>query len=157
MVYILHDVLQSVKLGLLEIVRPVHGVEPDIQKVLGPLAIPDDEATRRQAILILSEDEVYPVPLQIAECLDDAVWRDNGCIGDHKRLEFGGGEEGGVNRDRGIHNQSGLVEVPEEFGAWVEGYGVAHGWDTSPCRWCIAKRILVGLREEGEVAYQRHC
>jgi hypothetical protein len=150
--YVLHNVLERMELGFLEVVAPVDGVEPDVQKVLCPLAVANDKAAWRQSVLVLGEDEVYAITLQVAECLDDAVGRDDGRIGHHGGLELRRGEERGVDRDRRVHDERGVVEVPEEGRAGVHGDGMAHGGHASPCQRRVVERVLVVVGEEGLVA-----
>lgn len=130
--YLLYDVFQRMELGLLEVVRPVDGIKPDIEEVLCPLAVPDGKAARRKTVLVLSEDKVYPVALEVAECLDDTVWWDDGRIAKHCRLELRRCEQPGVDWQAWIHDEGGVVDVPEPGRAWVKGHGMAHGGDSGP-------------------------
>lgn len=111
---VLHNVFQGMSLRLLKVIAPVDWIEPAVQKVLGPLAISDNKAARRQAILVLGDDEVNSVALQIAKCFDDRVGGDNRRVGDHQALEARGREEVRVDGKGGCHDEGGAVEVPEE-------------------------------------------
>lgn len=122
-------------LSLLEVVAPVDRIKPYVQEVLGPLSVLDNETAWRQAVLVLSDDQVDPIALEIAESLDDTVWWHDGSIGDHERFQFGGCEKGGVDRDGGVHDNGGRIEVPEETRARMEGHGMAHGGYARPCWW----------------------
>src|SRR4051812_7803426 len=91
--YVLHDMFQRMRLRLLKVVTPVNWIEPGVQKVLRPLSIPHNDARRRQSFLILRNDKVYPITLQVAKRLDNAVWRHHGLVDDHELFEAGGGEK----------------------------------------------------------------
>jgi hypothetical protein len=153
MKYLLHNVLQGMILGLLEVVTPVDGVKPTVQEELCPLSVADDKTTRRQPVLVLRDDEIYSVTLQVAECLDDALWGNDGSVGDHVRLEFGWRKEGSVDGNVHVHDQGSVIEVPHEHGGGVECHGMAHRRHASPGRWRIADRVLGVGREEGEIAW----
>lgn len=140
------------ELRLLEVVAPVDGVKPDIQEVLGPLPVPDNEAVGRQTFLVLSYDEVYSVAFQVTEGLNHTVRRYHRCICDHSRFELGGGEERCVDRVRRVHDECVVVQVPEESGTWVKGHGMAHGRHASPRQWCVSEGVLVVVWKEGLVA-----
>lgn len=59
--YLLHDMLERVVFGLLEVVTSVDGVEPGVQEELCPLSVSDDKTARRQAVLVLGDDKIYSV------------------------------------------------------------------------------------------------
>lgn len=101
---VLNDMLQRVRLGFLEIVAPVDGIEPGVEEVLGPLPIPYDDAGRHQALLVLCDDEVYSVALEISESLDDTVRGHYGLVGDHDVLEAGGLEYVRLEVDVRVHD-----------------------------------------------------
>lgn len=124
--------LQRVELCFLEIVRPVDRVEPHIEEVLCPLAISDGEAAGRKAVFVLCKYKVYPVALEVAECLNNAVRGDYRRIREHCSLKLRGSEERRMDRKRGIHDERGVVDVPEPRRAWVEGHGMAHGRHAGP-------------------------
>jgi hypothetical protein len=90
--YILHYMLQRMRLGFLEIVTSVDWIEPGIQKVLGPLPIAHNNTRGRQSFLILRRDKVNPVALQVAESLDNTVWWHYRLVDDHELFEPGRGK-----------------------------------------------------------------
>jgi hypothetical protein len=100
---------QRMEFGLLEVVAPVNRVKPHIQKVLGPLPVPYDEAARGQTVLVLRDDEVYSVAFQVAERLDDAVGWHDGRICEHDALELRGREHRRVDGDGGIQDYRRVV------------------------------------------------
>lgn len=106
--------LQSMAFGLLKVVTSVNRIEPSIQEELCPLPVPHNKATRRQSIFVLCNDEIYSVAFEVAKGLDDAVWRHDGCVGDHVGFEFGGSEQVGVDGESSVHDEGAGVEVPEK-------------------------------------------
>ncbi len=65
------------RLGPLEVIGPVNRIEPRLQKELGPLSVPDDEAAGRQPLLVLRENDVHVLSLEMAESLNNAIrWND---------------------------------------------------------------------------------
>ena len=113
-VYVLHDVFECVGLCFLEVVASIYRVEPCVEEILGPLAVFDDEAAGCQTLFVLGDDEVYPVALEVGKGFDDGVWGYDGCVCDHEFLEARRSEEVRIEGDRGVHDECGRVEVPEE-------------------------------------------
>jgi hypothetical protein len=132
MLYVLHDMLQRMEFGLLEIIAAVDRIEPHVQEVLGPLAIPQYETARCKPVFVLGDNEIDAVALEVRKRLDDAVGRNDGRVGNHEGLELRRGKQRGVDRERGVHDQRRGVQVPEECGAREHRHGMAHGGDAGP-------------------------
>ena len=126
--------LQSMGLGLLEVVTPVDRVKPAVQEKLCPLPIPNYKTTRRQPVLVLCDDEIYSVALEVAKGLDNAIRGYDGSVGQHVSFQLGWCEEVGVNGQRLVHDQSRVIKIPEEGRGWKERHGVADSRYTGPCR-----------------------
>ena len=149
----LHDVLERVALGFLEIVAAVQRVEPGVQEELGPLGVADQQAAAREALAVLREDEVDALAFEVREGLDDAVRRHDGLVGDHEGFEFGGLQDYAGEGFAGVHDEGGGGEVEDPVGVWVDGQGVAEGGHGGPGGRHVRHEVVVrGAGEEGLVA-----
>lgn len=149
----LHDVLERVALGFLEIVAAVQRVEPGVQEELGPVGIADEQASARQTFAVLREHEIDALAFEVREGLDDAVGGHDGLVGDHEGFEFGGLQDYAGEGLAGVHDQGGGREVEDPMGVWVEGQGVAESGHGGPGGWHVGHEIVVcGAGEEGLVA-----
>lgn len=83
---LLHDVFQRMALGLLEVVAAVQRVEPGVEEELGPFSTAQDQASARESLVVLGQDEVNPIAFQMAEGLDHAVRGHNGLVNEHEAL-----------------------------------------------------------------------
>lgn len=92
-VNLLHDMLQRMRLRLLEVVASVDRIEPRVQEVLGPLSIPNNEAVLRQSIFVLSNNKIYPISFEVSERFDDTVWWYYRLMDDHEFFELRGRED----------------------------------------------------------------
>ena len=145
----LYNVLQRMVFGFLEVVASVDRVEPSIQEELCPLSVTDYKTTRCQSVFVLRDDKVYPVALQVAECLDDAFWRNDGGIGEHVGLKLGGRKDRGVKGNVHVHYQGGMVKIPHKHRGGIECHGMAHCRHARPGGWRVADRVLIVGWEEG--------
>ena len=82
--------LQRMTLRLLKIITPINRIEPRVEKVLCPVAIPHDNTRRYQPLFILRDDKVDAVAFEVSERLDYAVRGDDGLVGEHDVLEARG-------------------------------------------------------------------
>ena len=79
---------QSVRVCLLEIVRPVQRIKPGVEEELAPLASTENEAALCQPDLILGNDEIDLVRFKVGECFDDAIWRYHWVVFEHHTLDL---------------------------------------------------------------------
>lgn len=59
--------------------------------------------------------------MEVGEGFDDAVRGDNGFIAKHQGFEFFGGEEVGLEVERGVHDEGVCGEGEDEGSVWVVG------------------------------------
>ena len=148
---------QGVPLRLLKIVAPVQRIEPDVEKKLAPLALPQHEALLAQALAVLGEHEINFIPGQAREGVDDAVGRHDGLVAQHQRLEPLGRHDVLRKRQRGVHDDGVRGEGPEVGAVRVEGQGVAEGGDQGPGFRGGADVVVFGGGVVGLVACAELC
>lgn len=153
-VYSLHNMLQSMPLGLLKVVAPVQGIEPGVQEKLGPVSVPHDHASARQSFLVLRQDEVDPRPLQMREGLDHAVGWYDGLVDDHEGFEPRGVHDVLFERQGGRHDERGRGQVEEVGRVRVERHCVSQRWHDGPGGGGVAEGVVGGVGEESHVAYK---
>lgn len=74
-------------LGLGKFIGAEQRVEPEVQEEARKVAVLEHETTRAEVLAVLRQDEIDILPLQMRECLDDAVRRHDRDILQHQRLE----------------------------------------------------------------------
>lgn len=149
----LHDVLERVALGLLEVVAAVQRVEPGVEEELGPVRVADQQAAAGQPVVVLRQHEVHALALQVRERLDHAVRRHDGLVDDHEAFELRGREDFVREGLARVHDEGGGREVEEPLGVGVQGQGVSEGRDGGPGGGDVGHEVVVfGAGEEGLVA-----
>lgn len=68
---------------LLEIIASIQWVKPGIKEKFGPFSTPYNEAALTQPLIILREHQIYLVCLQMRECLDHTVRRNDRLVLEH--------------------------------------------------------------------------
>ena len=148
----LHDMLQCMALGFLEVVAPVEWIKPRIEEELGPVATPDQQTTTRQAFSVLREDEVYALAAQVRESLDDAVGRHDRFVDDHQALQLPRLEEFRVKWLARVHDQRRAREVEQPRCMWPLGHGMSDRRHHAPGQRHAGHEIVIRrVGEEGRV------
>ena len=80
----LHNMLERMAFGFLEIVAAVQRIKPSVQEKFGPVGVADEQAPASQTIAILREDEIDALAFEVREGFDDAVRGHDGLVGDHE-------------------------------------------------------------------------
>lgn len=145
------------RLSLLEIIALIQRIQPRFEEEFGPVAIPHDKAPRRQPVLVLRQHEPHVLPLQVAECLDDAVGRDNREVLLHELVEFCGVQDMLGDFDVRVHDECVLVEEPDVAGVGELREGVADRDDGGPGGGGVLEVVVGGVDEEGFVAWSSSC
>ena len=130
--HLLHDMLQSMGFGLLEIVAAIQRVEPRVKEELGPVSGSNDHAAAGQALSVLSQDKVNAAAFEVGKGADDAVRGHDGLVNDHERLQALGLHNVRLKIEGWVHDQSRRGQVKEEGCVRVQGHGVSEGWDGAP-------------------------
>lgn len=143
---------QSMCLGSLEVVGSVEWVEPGIQEELCPLAVPQNKASGRHALLVLRQHKVHVVSLEVRERLDDAVRRNDRSVLNHEFLELLGTHDLLLNLELWRHDKRILLEIPEISAVWKLGHRMSHGDNLRPRLWRASRVIITVLRKEYPVA-----
>ena len=148
----LHNVLEGVRLSLLEVVSAVDGVEPDIEEVVGPVAAADEEAGNAEPVAVLRDDEVDARALEVGKCLDDAVGRHDGLVGQHARLEPRRRRYVSTHGHGVVHDQRVAVQRPKPRRARERRHGVSQRRHLGPRPRRSRQAVRCVVREEGGIA-----
>lgn len=83
-----NEAYQAMSLGFCKIIAAIQRIKPKIEKKARKIAIPQDKTARAEVLTVLRDDQVHIFFLEVCECLDDAIWRNDGCVLHHHRFEF---------------------------------------------------------------------
>jgi len=104
---------QRMRLGLLKVVAAVERVEPRLEEEAGPLAVLEHPAARRQAVLVLREEELDVAAAEMAKSLNDAIGRHDGIVLNHPLVQLGRVHNVGLDGAFGVHDERILVQEPQ--------------------------------------------
>lgn len=79
------DTYQCVLLRVLEIIEPEERIVPGVEEVVCPLAALHNHTPWRQAVSVLSEDELDLIRWHVAVRFDDGLGGHDGDVAEHQR------------------------------------------------------------------------
>ena len=144
-------------LRLLEAIASVDGTKPRLEEEPRPLRIPDNEARRRQAFLVLGNHQVNVLALKVRERLDNTVRRDDRVVADHDGLEIARLHQIALHAHGRAHEQRVLLDEPEVRCVRELGQRGAQGDHLRPGHRCALEVEVAHVREEGLVACPASC
>lgn len=133
---------QGVYFCLLEVVEAVDGIVPRIEEVLRPFTASNNHAPRLETLMVLGEDKFNPFRWHMSVRLDDRIWRDDGHITPHKLAKPCRICDMIFQRQRRVHDDCVLVEIPEVLGVRVFGHSMADGGEGCPAVWDCANGVV---------------
>jgi hypothetical protein len=74
-------------LRLGKIIIAIQRIKPDIKEEARKLPVPKDKAPRVKILFILRDYQIDIFLLEMGECFDDAIGRDDGYILQHQRVQ----------------------------------------------------------------------
>lgn len=95
---------QSMRLRLLKIITPIQRIKPRIQEELRPVPVLEHKTPRTQSLSVLRQHQIDSIAVQVSECFDHAVGRDDGIITQHELFEHFGREEVCAEVEGGVHD-----------------------------------------------------